>query len=214
MTTKIQKDIFKGSVGLLSIIYLVGLVGFSTDFTKLMTSLTPLNLLVTFAFLLVNHKGWGLRWLLFLTIAFLIGYGVEVIGVKTGFPFGDYSYGSTLGFSIAGVPLLIGVNWFVLTYGSSELAGAFTTNRWTRSVLGGILMLAFDLTLEPIAVKLDFWSWKDGIIPIANYIGWFVVSFGLQWIYLLLTDGRSQRFARFVFVLQWVFFAILFWMLK
>ncbi|MBK7882949.1 MAG: carotenoid biosynthesis protein [Chitinophagaceae bacterium] len=50
----------------------------------------------------------------FLLICVCIGIAVEIIGVKTGFLFGNYSYGIVLGPKIQSVPILIGINWFII----------------------------------------------------------------------------------------------------
>ena len=41
---------------------------------------------------------------------------VELVGTKTGMLFGDYSYGKVLGPALQGVPLIIGINWFIMMY--------------------------------------------------------------------------------------------------
>ena len=48
--------------------------------------------------------------LFFLLITcFLVGMLSEIIGVKYGFIFGEYSYGNALGIKFMGVPLIIGI---------------------------------------------------------------------------------------------------------
>ena len=57
-------------------------------------SLTPLNLLLTLLIILINHNDWK-NWWIFL-LSYLAGLGIEIIGVNTGWPFGEYVYGPVL----------------------------------------------------------------------------------------------------------------------
>ena len=47
-----------------------------------------------------------------------LGYSlaIEVVGVKTHWPFGTYHYSHTLGVQLFGVPLLVPFAWMMLTY--------------------------------------------------------------------------------------------------
>ena len=47
-----------------------------------------------------------------------ITYAVEVIGVQTGFPFGDYQYGTRLGTTLYDTPPMIGVLWLLTLMGT------------------------------------------------------------------------------------------------
>jgi putative membrane protein len=38
-------------------------------------------------------------------------------------------------------------------------------------------MTLFDFFMEKAAVKLNYWTWESGTIPIQNYIAWFVLGF-------------------------------------
>ena len=49
-------------------------------------------------------------------ICFAVGVSVEIMGINTGILFGDYTYGDVLGFKLRDVPVLIGVNWFIIIY--------------------------------------------------------------------------------------------------
>jgi putative membrane protein len=43
-------------------------------------------------------------------------------------------------------------------------------------------MVLLDLMIEPVAIRLDFWHWQGGSIPIQNYIMWFLVAMFMNWI--------------------------------
>ncbi|MEH2006057.1 carotenoid biosynthesis protein, partial [Nostoc sp.] len=71
-------------------------------------------ILGTIAVSIYAYRTLGLgTWLAFMLPAVLISLGSELLGTSTGFPFGDYSYLSGLGYKIAGlVPFTIPLSWF------------------------------------------------------------------------------------------------------
>ena len=50
---------------------------------------------------------------------------------------------------------------------------------WTMAAITGALMTAFDYVMEPAAIRLGYWSWSGGEVPLANYLGWFTIGGGL-----------------------------------
>jgi putative membrane protein len=143
--------------------------------------------------------------------------------VNTGLLFGQYQYGPVLGPKILGVPWLIGLNWFVIVYCSGsflihslELMKSKFNIRVTATsstamvVLGGAAMATFfDFILEPVAVKLNFWTWNNGDIPLYNYLCWFLVSAVLLRINLQLKQVNAHVFASSLLIIQAVFFLML-----
>ncbi|MCK7535950.1 MAG: carotenoid biosynthesis protein [Marinilabiliales bacterium] len=43
-------------------------------------------------------------------------------------------------------------------------------------VTGSLLMVLYDLILEPAAMSLDMWSWEGDRVPARNYLAWFLFS--------------------------------------
>jgi putative membrane protein len=186
-------------------------------------SSTPLVLLFMFL-LLANTQLKAIKnFLLSFAIAFVISMATEIIGVNTGLLFGEYQYGPVLGPKILGVPWLIGLNWFVIVYcsGSFLLHSVELVERklttpltvptsTTMVVLGGAAMATFfDFILEPVAVKLNFWTWNRGDIPLFNYLCWFVVSAILLRINLQLKQVNTDVFASSLLIIQAAFFLML-----
>ncbi len=194
-----------------------------TPYKDWFVSSTPLVLLFMFL-LLANTQLKSLKnFLLSFAIAFVISMATEIIGVNTGLLFGEYQYGPVLGPKILGVPWLIGLNWFVIVYCSGSfllhsieliknkltipLSRATST---TMVVLGGAALATFfDFILEPVAVKLDFWTWSNGDIPLFNYLCWFVVSAVLLRVNLQLKQVNTHEFASSLLIIQAVFFLML-----
>lgn len=119
----------------------------------------------------------GARALLLALLAFLVGLFVEVLGSRTGFPFGTYSYDPP-GPTLLGVPLLVPLGWWWMTAAALALSGG-------RPLLVGALLVALDLGLEPLMTRSGFWTWASGGlyygVPWVNFLGWFVVGSLLGW---------------------------------
>ena len=109
-------------------------------------------------------------------------FGIEWLGVQTGKIFGAYLYGQTLRPSIGGVPISIGCAWFVMLIASTAVAQkiapkSLAGNPLKLAFLAALLMVCFDLLMEPAAMKLEYWTWMDSHIPLQNYLVWFGLSF-------------------------------------
>ncbi len=191
------------------LIYGVGFIGLSMpSFKETFLFLTPAQLLVTLFLILSFHRGWNDAFPIFAASAFWIGFGAELIGIHTGYLFGDYVYGPTLGPQLWEVPIIIGVNWFILVY----LTGAVfqkVPNDYYAAFLGAMAMTAMDYIMEPVAVALDFWYWKWDLIPPSNYLGWFLVSYLIHFIYRKANFEKENCLALFLLVSLILFFTIL-----
>ena len=118
------------------------------------------------------------------SICVIVGsFGIEWLGVRTGDIFGAYMYGQTLRPSIGGVPISIGCAWFVMLIASTAVAQKIAPKsltegfRFKLAFLVALLMVCFDLLMEPAAMKLNYWTWMDDHIPLQNYLVWFGLSF-------------------------------------
>jgi len=161
---------------LIILLHIVGVAGTLLPLTsELVVALTPVNLIVSTGILLACHPGAVKSVLPPLLFCVLVGFGVEVLGVHTGFPFGRYTYGPVLGWKLLEVPLVIGVNWFLLIYAFFSI-GNFFKKPALRILFTALVMLLMDLLIEPVAIHLGYWSWTGGDIPIQNYLSWFVIS--------------------------------------
>ena len=75
-------------------------------------------------------------------------------------------------------------------------------------------MTFLDIFIEPIAIKLDFWQWQNSIIPMQNYVAWFIISFFLFLFFRKVNKNLSNRFSTIVLAIQFLFFTILNLLLK
>jgi putative membrane protein len=194
----------------ISFYYLVGIIGLSMEATRpLFQALVPFTLLCSLYFLWLFHENPSGKAYVSGLIIFLLGFLVEAIGVNTGAIFGHYVYGETLGFQVWNTPLMIGVNWLLLVYSSWALTGLFTSNRFVRYFSAALLMVLYDIVLEPVAIRLDMWNWHGEDIPIQNYTGWFLLSLILIIILDLAVKPVRNKIAPALFIIQLVFFVVL-----
>jgi bisanhydrobacterioruberin hydratase len=134
------------------------------------------------------------------------GYLIEVAGVNTGVIFGHYSYGDSLGIKLAGTPLIIGLNWLFLVYTSAAILESFAISSFLKVLLASFLMLLFDIVLEQLAPMLDMWYWNSGIVPLKNYIAWFIVALVFQFILRSFRINTMNYMAVAMLSVQLLFF--------
>ncbi|MDR7132622.1 putative membrane protein [Algoriphagus sp. 4150] len=191
-------------------LYAVGAIGLSLpEYREYFLMLTPAQLLVTMILLLGFHRGWSEAFPVFAAVAFWLGFGAELIGIHTGYIFGDYVYGAALGPKLWEVPIVIGVNWFILVYLTGSVFYKVTDNDFYAALLGATAMTALDYVMEPVASALDFWYWKFDIIPPGNYLTWFLVAFLIHYIYRKGNFEKSNPLAALVLIAMILFFGIL-----
>lgn len=204
----------------------IGILG--TPYKAWFIQNTPLTLLLMAVLLVLTQTPKNGAFFLYIALSFAVGYAAEWVGVHTGWLFGQYSYGTVLGPKADGIPLLIGINWFTITY----CAGMVTTrlHRWSSRVLarigapplpraiqaasfitdGALMAMLFDYVMEPVAVKLGYWQWLgDGSIPLYNYVCWLLISAGLLGLFRVLPFKKDNQLAVHLFIIQFLFFLLL-----
>ncbi|MBC7691840.1 MAG: carotenoid biosynthesis protein [Methylotenera sp.] len=158
-----------------------------------------LQILVAFASLAValsSVSRW--RWWVSFAVLFSLSAASELLGTTYGIPFGRYEYTEFLGPAILGrVPWLIPLSWFFMavpSYRLAQLAVGEQSFAWLRVVVGSLLLLSWDITLDPAMSHLSpFWRWENpGAyygIPARNLLGWFVTG-------LVLISVLESKFSR------------------
>jgi len=209
LTLPIADRFRRPAVVLLTLAYLAGVVGLHLPLLQpWFMPLVPLNLLASLLLLLAFHPDWRSSFVFYCVLCFLIGYWVEVLGVYTGMVFGRYAYGPTLGWSLLGVPLVIGVNWLTLSYCCGSLFDLLPVPIYLKTILAATLMVALDVLIEPVAIRLDFWTWYGEPIPLRNYLGWWIVSAILLAIWYGLPFAKKNPLALPLLLLQFLFFGL------
>ena len=193
---------------ILLILHLVGVFGF-LFIPSIFVLLVPIHL-TTIAYLLFREILSDQKtFFTLLTIAFLAWF-VEFIGVNTGIVFGNYVYGDVLGWKFKGTPILIGLNWVSLVYSAYIISRALKTNCFIQDVLAAGMVLMLDIVMEPIAVKYGFWGWENNIIPLKNYITWYILALVLLQLFRFFPPKKtSLSLALSFLVIQTLFFLTL-----
>ena len=138
----------------------------------------------------------------------IFGWAVEVVGVKTEWIFGRYSYGQGLGWKFLDVPLIIGLNWAVLSYSVVQMAVSLQKNssRFLIAAISASLLVLLDLAIEWPAPMLDFWSFGQYYAPLHNFIGWWLVGFALVYMFVPYLNEKKNPIAIWYYIIQMVFF--------
>ncbi|MES2809507.1 MAG: carotenoid biosynthesis protein [Bacteroidota bacterium] len=196
------------SVRIILIFHLVGLVGLSLPISRLLfLQLVPFHLLLMMAILIINHQKLNIKFALFFAIVFITGFMAEWFGVHTGLLFGNYQYGKTLGVKADGIPLIMGVNWFLLIYAAGTALQQIPIKQmWLRVLIGATGLVALDVLIEPIAIKFDYWQWANPIIPVTNYACWFGISLLLLLVFEAFRFKKQNIVGAVLLISQFLFF--------
>ena len=198
------------SVFIIWLFHICGLLGIIFGNREWFIAFTPINLFVSFALLFINQVELERKNLLAGLAIFLIGMISEILGVQYGLIFGDYIYLNNLGFKILGVPIMIGINWIILTYITGSFSNyIFNANKKAAIVFGAVLMVVLDLLIEPVAPELGFWAFDSIFAPLQNYIGWFIIGLLVQGIFHYSTDKKDTTFSFHLLIVQIFFFTVL-----
>ena len=196
--------------------YVVGVLGIGIQFTHLFfMALIPYALLLNFVAILFSHKSFKLKNELFVfSLIFLLSYLIEVVGINSHLLFGYYTYGNGLGFKVFETPLLIGINWAMLVYCSASILEWTHWRIIVQVVLAPLLMVIYDLVLEQVAPLLNMWSWHENIIPVQNYVTWFILAVFFHGLLKLMKVKTINPVASVIFICQFLFFLVIMQLLK
>jgi uncharacterized membrane protein len=136
---------------------------------------------------LVDRADW--RWLPAFGALYAISLAAELAGTTVGLPFGEYSYSTLLGPMWFGhVPLVIPLSWFCMalpSYAVARLAFPAAPDRWKRIFAGSLVLLAWDLALDPaMSYATRYWTWGTTGpyygMPWLNLFGWYATGVALM----------------------------------
>jgi putative membrane protein len=201
----------KALITIIIVFHVVGLIGLSISTLRpLFLQLVPWHLLLMLVVLVISHKPFNLKFLLFLVLICSVGFSAEWAGVHTGWLFGSYTYGDVLGVKWDGVPLIIGVNWFLLIYSAGVIQQrSLSENPVGRAITGAIILVLLDALMEVVAVRLGYWHWAGDSVPFKNYISWSVISAVMLFAFEKFHFAKQSIVATVFLLVQFVFFGVL-----
>ena len=192
------------------VFYGVGLVLYFTPHTRnLFILITPYTLVLVAVAIFSHHKEWNIKTIAVLVSIFILSIITEIIGVATGKIFGVYAYGKGLGFKIADVPVVIGLNWVFLSYASNSIISKYTSKNIPIILGAASLMVLYDILLEKVAPLMDMWLFSKNDPPISNYVIWFLLALLINGVIQHFKINTHNRPARWLFFIQLVFFIII-----
>jgi putative membrane protein len=199
------------AITIIILFHLVGLIGLLMPLSRsLFLQLVPYHLLLMSVVIIFTHQPLNKQFILFMLLIVALGFMAEWIGIHKAWLFGNYAYGDTLGIKVSGVPLIIGVNWFLLIYSAGVLMQRIRLkNIWLRIITGAIILVVLDMLIEPVAVRFNYWHWADNTIPVKNYICWFLLSGLLLFMFEEFGFKKQSMVGVVLLVAQFVFFAVL-----
>ncbi|WP_254840732.1 bisanhydrobacterioruberin hydratase [Natronomonas marina] len=124
-------------------------------------------------------------------------YAVELVGVRTGYPYGAFEYGIDLGPMVAGIPAALPLFFVPLVVNAYLLSlllfGDAARRATVRVPVVAAAVVGMDLVLDPGAVAVGFWAYEAGGlyygVPWLNFAGW-VLSATVS---VLLVDAALDR---------------------
>ena len=194
-------------ISLIWLFHISAIIGISLGYKDWFAGKTWLNLLILNMGLLFIFPLYKPKNLLAYSLIVLLGFLVEFLGVNYGWFFGEYQYGENLGKKIAGTPVLIGLNWAMLVFVTGQVAQNLLSKKWMQVSFAAGLMLLLDLLMEKTAPVFDFWEFKNEVVPVSNFIAWFVFAFLFQLIFQGLSSKGNNMISYHIYIVQFLFFA-------
>jgi uncharacterized membrane protein len=129
--------------------------------------------------------------------AFAFGLLLEVANI---YLTNAYYYSDQFLLRIFDVPIAIGMGWAVIIYSAMLLSDQYRVFWTIKPVFDAFTALVLDLSMDAIAIRLDFWNWQIPFnqewygVPFANLFGWIAVVFTFSFIIRFIRTLNPKRF--------------------
>ena len=145
--------------------------------------------------------------LTFAGLCVVVGNVFENMSIRTGFPFGHYTFTERMGPKLLQVPILLGLAYVGMGYLSWTVARAMLGMRrsgdagWrvaTLPLLASVVMTAWDVAMDPIWSTVGhLWIWRQGGgylgVPVSNYFGWLLTNYVIYQLFALWLRREQGR---------------------
>ncbi|HRI03602.1 MAG TPA: isopentenyl-diphosphate Delta-isomerase [Pyrinomonadaceae bacterium] len=152
---------------------------------------------------------------------------IETSAMITGFPYGHFGYSELLGYRLIGLtPWAVFLAWTPLVVAAYGIAARLVEKQPSaasrkpsaailRVVMVALMLVVFDLVLDPGAVKIGFWRYEGGGafygVPVSNFAGWlFSGAIGAA-VIEIFTFIRKPLLPAPAQLISSTFFIIFFW---
>ena len=140
----------KISIFIVWIFHVCGLIGITYGNKDWFIAFTPVNLFLSFFLLFVTQNELNNKNIISALSIFLIGMIAEILGVNFGIIFGEYEYLDNLGIKIFGVPIIIGVQWILLTF----ITGSFSAYIFKKSKIKADPLKFINKLIKDFKIKI------------------------------------------------------------
>jgi putative membrane protein len=145
------------------------------------------------AWMLKSWLGWK-RAAVLLAVLGVFAILIETFAIRTGWPYGHFAYGAKIGGKVFGVvPWTVPFSWPPLVLGAIALAGRIAPRRLL--LVGVLILLSFDLVLDPGAVQQKFWLYQSGGwyygVPLSNFCGWLLSGCIGVWLFQKFSSRQT-----------------------
>jgi uncharacterized membrane protein len=144
--------------------------------------------------------------LIFVTLSLGVGTFFESVGLRTGFPFGHYTFTDLMGPKLFGLPILLALAYVGMGYLSWVLAVVILDCQNEplsgRTIVllplaASLAMTVWDLSMDAVWADIDHaWVWLDGGsyygVPSSNFLGWFLTVYIFYQVFALYLRGRAS----------------------
>lgn len=193
------------SSGIIWLFHISGIIGITLGYKSWFLEKTPLNLTICLILFALVFPLNSFRKLAVFLSFFAVGMLAEWLGVNFGLLFGEYAYGKNFGPKLDGVPWLIGCFWALLACVTSSMVSGIAISNWGKALLASLLMVLLDFFMERNAPNFDFWEFQ-GHVPVKNYITWFILGLGMQWVIQRQKFTGNQAISFHLYFAQLIFF--------
>jgi putative membrane protein len=204
-----SKTMLRITITLNYIVHTCGVILLLSPHTRnLALKITPYMILLTTVVSIIMSIQKKQKLYIWFLISIIVTIAIEAIGEATGKIFGEYVYGKVLGLKILQVPILIGLNWTVISLGiTTFVKNHFRVKyKFLIPILSSMLIVLFDFVMEPAATKLNFWNWISGEIPIQNYLAWGIIGMILSTSIVILDIKLKKNILIHLIASQTIFF--------
>lgn len=192
------------------IFYSIGLIGFLIPLSRnYFIGAIPWSLLLIFTILMFYETNGNIRLAIACLVVAVSGFLVEMAGTRTGIIFGSYSYGDILGWKIAGTPLIIGINWVMVSVLARGVALHFRVATTVQIFMAAFILVIYDIPLEIFAIKTGMWTWENHHPPVQNFIAWAVIALIFQFFLHVYKVKIQNPLSFMVLISQILFFTLL-----
>lgn len=139
---------------------------------------------------------------------------IEYVGLKTGWPYGEFIYTAELGYRIGGIlPWTVSISWAPLVIGSVGMVYSITKKKILRIILPVAILVIFDLLLDPGVVGVGLWTYINGGVfygvPVSNFVGWGLTGLVGSIICFFFINKYPQK--NMHYLMYSFFISIVFW---